>query len=76
MPHTIKLKASFDNGEGSISVPESFKNCYPLLKADILKDWIYDLEEEYKKARQEMREEWSKARAKRRAQTSKPTEGK
>jgi len=58
-----KLKASIDNGEGSISLGSEFSNENALWKMDVLSDWIYDLEEEYEKAKLdlngEMGEKWN-----------------
>jgi len=62
------LKASYDSGEGSIRLTPEFNSEGPLLKMDVLSDWIYDLQEEYDKARGDLRKEWSEARE--RAQTA------
>lgn len=48
------LKADFENGEGAVKLPDDFLNEDPLLRADILKDWLYFLEIEYGKANGEM----------------------
>lgn len=41
------FKANFANGEGSIGNIEKFKTLDPLLRADLLKDWICELNELY-----------------------------
>ena len=43
-----KLVANDYYGEGYIIVPDEWQQSDPLLKADILKDWIYALESQYK----------------------------
>lgn len=45
---TPKLIANDYYGEGYILVPDEWQHLDPLLKADILKDWIYALESQYK----------------------------
>ena len=47
------LKWDLDNGEGSIGNTESFRQLDPLLRCDILTDWIYELNKEYKLAQRE-----------------------
>ena len=37
------LNANFDTGEGSVSVTQEWKDLPALLRADLLKDWIFDL---------------------------------
>jgi len=44
----LTLKASFSNGSGSVGNKEKWKKLDPLLRLDILQDWIAELEEEYK----------------------------
>lgn len=44
------LKADTDAGEGAVIIPKGFSELYPLLRADLLKDWIFQLEKEYRKA--------------------------
>lgn len=48
------LKADFGNGEGAVKLPDDFLDEDPLLRADILRDWLYFLEIEYGKAKGEM----------------------
>lgn len=50
-----KLTANLDGGEGNVSIPQDWKNLHPLLKMDILGDWIGVLESEYKKSRKDFR---------------------
>jgi hypothetical protein len=45
-----KLFADYENGEGKISLTGFFKEESNLLKADVLQDWIYFLQQEYDKA--------------------------
>ena len=56
------LKANYEFGEGSIRLTPEFKFENAILKIDVLSDWIYDLQEEYAKAKLELHEEWDKAR--------------
>ena len=51
-----KLISNYNSGEGDIQLSETFNAADPLLRADILKDWIFLLGEQYKKALVEMRE--------------------
>lgn len=43
------LKANFDAGEGEIGNLDEFRKHDTLMRLDLLKDWIYDLEQEYNK---------------------------
>lgn len=47
------FKWRLDDGEGSIGNLEEFRKFDPLLRADLLKDWIGDLNVEYEKALEE-----------------------
>jgi hypothetical protein len=47
---TPKLKADWGSGEGSVKCPEEWGELDALLRADLLKDWIYDLTEMYDEA--------------------------
>jgi hypothetical protein len=52
----ITLLADFINGEGSIGNIENWrKNNYPILRADLLKDWIALLQDEYNLAINDLR---------------------
>jgi len=54
----IRLKADFDNGEGELRNLCKWRNAHsPSLRADILKDWMCLVEEEYAKTLYEMRYE-------------------
>jgi hypothetical protein len=44
------FKANFEMGEGSIGNLKNFCELDPLLRADLLQDWIHDLSIEYAKA--------------------------
>ena len=57
MSKVIKLLADWDSGEGGIRRPPEWEVEYPLMKLDLLKDWIYLLEVEYKREMQNWREE-------------------
>lgn len=52
---TPKLIANDYYGEGYIIVPDEWQQADPLLKADILKDWIYALESQYNSALVELK---------------------
>jgi hypothetical protein len=52
----LNLNANLDLGEGSVGITAEYKRCGALLRADILKDWIYDLERLYEEAITDMRE--------------------
>jgi hypothetical protein len=56
------LMANYECGEGSISLTLEFNYENSLLKLDVLSDWIYDLQEEYDKARLKLNKEQNKAR--------------
>ncbi len=43
------LNWSHINAEGSVSFSREFRESYGLLQLDALKDWIYDLNEEYER---------------------------
>lgn len=47
----ITLKADFDNGEGSIGNLDAWREHDALLRADLLKDWIRQLQAEYELAK-------------------------
>jgi len=49
--HVIKLIADLDNGVGEIGNRIKFQELPALLRADILRDWIFLLEQEYEIAR-------------------------
>jgi hypothetical protein len=49
----LTLKANFETGEGDIGNIEKWSENEALLRADILKDWIYLLQVEYDVAHQE-----------------------
>jgi hypothetical protein len=43
----LTLKANFDEGSGSVGNKDKWKKLDPLLRLDILQDWISELKEEY-----------------------------
>ena len=45
----IKLVAGFDTGEGEIRVMPHFEKMNTLWQLDVLKDWIWDLQNLYNK---------------------------
>lgn len=57
-----KLKVCYESGEGSIRLTPEFSSEGSLLKMDVLSDWIYDLQEEYDKAKSDLGREWAEAR--------------
>jgi hypothetical protein len=54
MKKKLILKADFVNGEGSVGNIDEWREHDALLRADILKDWIYDLQQEYDLAVKEL----------------------
>ena len=46
----IKCKADIYSGEGELKISDKFHELNPLLKADILKDWSYEMNELYNNA--------------------------
>ena len=48
-----QLKANLNSGEGDAKIIAEFDDLTPLMKMDLLKDWIYDLEKAYEEARAE-----------------------
>lgn len=57
------LKWDLDNGEGSIGNTEAFRQLDPLLRCDILTDWIYELNKEHEQASEDFMEYLKKTRA-------------
>ena len=49
-----KLIAIEEFGEGYIKLPKEWNDYDPLLKSDLLKDWLYALESQYKASLIEM----------------------
>jgi hypothetical protein len=45
-----KLKASREFGEGRVEFPDDWLEHSAILRADILKDWIWELEKQYNRA--------------------------
>jgi hypothetical protein len=45
------LKIDWEGGYGGIDLDQKFKADHPMLRADVLQDWIVLLTEEYSKAR-------------------------
>jgi hypothetical protein len=50
------LKANFYAGEGEIGNLDEFRKHDTLMRLDLLKDWIYDLEQEYNRTFEEHQE--------------------
>jgi len=48
---TIKLLANWGSGEGKIRLTPEWKIESPLMKLDLLQDWIFLLEREYDRER-------------------------
>ena len=60
----IKLVAGFDTGEGDIRIMPHFESMNSLWQLDVLKDWIYDLDNEYNRRMCVWRDEGKKLRKK------------
>jgi hypothetical protein len=58
------FKWSFDCGEGSIGNLEAFRELDPLMRCDLLTDWIYELEAEHKLAGEDLMVQWEEIQAK------------
>ena len=58
----ITLRAELGIMEGEIFVSPEFKQLFPLERLDLLRDWIFLLEAERKKARAALRREWKNLR--------------
>jgi hypothetical protein len=43
----IRLRADVYFGEGKVKMPPDWRGLDPVLRADLLRDWLYDLQEEY-----------------------------
>ena len=63
------LKWDLENGEGSIGNIESFRQLDPLLRCDILTDWIYALNLEHEQASEDFMEYLRKIKAKIKAES-------
>ena len=59
-----RLTMDYDNGEGFVALTEAFRKSDALLRADVLRDWISELQDEYRKARDDMHRDWRNARDK------------
>lgn len=66
------LKWDLDNGEGSIGNTESFRQLDPLLRCDLLTDWISDLHNEHELAHKDLLAHWEQLRKKMSAVKSTP----
>jgi hypothetical protein len=53
MRYVQGLRANFDSGEGEVVLPTEIMRESDLWRMDVIRDWIYDLTEEYSKARVE-----------------------
>jgi len=60
----ITLKADFDNGEGSIGNLDAWREHDALLRADLLQDWIRQLQAEYELAKALMTMSYDEQRVK------------
>lgn len=49
------LRIDKESGEGEVDLPEEFLQESALFRADVIQDWMYDLEKEYCAAMLEMR---------------------
>ena len=48
------LHANYETGEGRVSVPNGWEEMDAILRADLLRDWLYDMEKLYKQATKEI----------------------
>ena len=60
MKTTKFFKMDLDNGEGEFKLTNEFKSEPPLLKLDIMKDWLVMLKKEYNITIDEFQNELSK----------------
>ena len=51
---TVRLRSSLFFGEGEVDIKPEWDEIYPLWRADVLKDWIYELTGLYSEAMMEM----------------------
>lgn len=58
---SIQLKADWNEVQGTIKVSEYFDSASEIEKLDILKDWIYLLQEKYEEVHAEL---WPNAKKK------------
>ena len=49
-----KFHANEFSGEGEVTFPDDWNVHHAILRADLLRDWIYDLEKEYNKTVEEI----------------------
>lgn len=47
---TPKLVADLEGGNGSVSFPPAWNELSALMRADLLKDWLFDLQAAYSAA--------------------------
>jgi hypothetical protein len=50
----VRLRSSWFAGEGELKISPEWDEIYPLWRADVLKDWIYELTHLYSEAMMEM----------------------
>jgi len=50
----VRLRSCWETGEGELKISDEWNEIYPLWRADVLKDWIYELTGLYSEAMQEM----------------------
>ena len=54
MKTNVLFKMDLENGIAKFKPTKEFNNLDPLLKCDILKDWYYDIQNEYNKSVDEL----------------------
>lgn len=54
------LRISIDSGEGEVVLPPDFQNSNPLFRADVLGDWLSDIQSAYNDAVMDMGAEFTK----------------
>jgi hypothetical protein len=54
LDENVRLRSNWGTGEGDIKLKHEWDEIYPLWRADVLKDWIYELTSLYSEAMQDM----------------------
>ena len=54
LDNDVRLRSCWETGEGKLKISDEWGEMNPLWRADVLKDWIYELTALYSEAMQEM----------------------
>jgi len=54
LDNDVRLRSAWETGEGELKISDEWNEIYPLWRADVLKDWIYELTGLYSEAMMEM----------------------